>query len=1402
MISTRGKFIKVVATTVSAAMFTMATPAVLWNDLGNFAVSLIPEKIEPVESRLLTSVELGDLSGKSSGTPNPYIAGQSKWGVNYRGVDLLTGNFSFSETDLSFEGGYGIPVAITRTYSANNPDEGPLGKGWTLSVDLRTTAGGLLKGGGSPARSVPVKVTEKPMTAQQPGSPHWGPSGTSEPTEGVISEDASGRQNVVQRDVDGFLSPPAWDKNKVEVVYDNRLVNGVERRYTDHVTITTPEGTIYYYDEFGFENDPANPGVAPGLSTVMKIQTVTDRHGNVTTYTYGSTIHSYSRWTGTVYEQRLMAIDMPGGRGFDFGWNSDGRITSVTDGSRAVSYTYSNTKQIASVTKPGNSVTEFEYGDLNSGLPSIGTLLRKITDPRDQVTSVYYKSGPCYTPPLDVADIPYSFIDGVFCYKVSFPNSSTMYVQNPYVGPDQGEPQPGTLTESEIVTGMTLIVGGNEERTFHIKAGVDAEVLTVAVMDGAEAVFEPYTLNQYDTNSQDLLVSESYVYNPQGSNDLDADRHFDYSTFNYRPNAPAYLQRSKITTTTSYNFFGAPLSKTIAEDATYLIYPGASYPADEPTKNIYYAYWGADKYFQQKAVIDPKGKVSFTDYFLASDPAGKGQVKTVFDDKHCNFTNTNPLVTGWRDVIAWQSGPAAATFTYDEEGRPLNVTKMAPTGGTTVTTKTTYSDAPGTHGNATKIEEDFGGINRTTETLLFDSVGRARQVKDATNRTIQSTYDDLGNVIEVKRISGTPKVLASYDYGDVGLNFGMLLSAVDGVSGQSQEITYYSVNEPVVAARGQVWQVKEYEQTSLLPLYTTEYTYNSFGDRSKSKHTTPNGVREYTYTDYVALGTSDDKRAFKTMTAVIAGQSIQPEQFHYAYDSAGRLVHTAFMQTTQPNQPYSGAYPALARAHAYYLYDSGGRISELYNFFDNYDNTGPPQNHHYNYTNITGQKYDYDDQSGLRTQTLWKESNVNGWFTQRTETYGYDELGQLLSANYGNGSESWTYDGAGNRSVSGYTYDKLNRMTASPGGAVYQNDILGNRTWKNYQQSSVQRYVWDEMGRLNSLCGLTQGARYHYRVDGLRVKKVEGLTIQWVDDDSSESQEASSGHYDEIWSTNKPTTRYFYDGQMGFEDDYTINGGGGSRSVTVTRYALGARGIDGIETKVDTQSATAVYPVYDGHGNMIATLTRNGNSFTRANNREYGAWGDIRSGTGGDQGYVANLGHRKDSESGLTYMRARYYEPGTGRFISEDAAGDGWNWYVYCHSDPVNYGDFSGRDAWLLIRQIASALLFILGAELLNVKFEWQSVAGKLEKYINQIQAALKHGDKALIKAIGGGDDLAKLTDDLKDAQSRLNRVRWLQRGIAFTKFLGYMLILKALLIDIDIACDGPGGLEIVFGGG
>ena len=41
----------------------------------------------------------------------------------------------------------------------------------------------------------------------------------------------------------------------------------------------------------------------------------------------------------------------------------------------------------------------------------------------------------------------------------------------------------------------------------------------------------------------------------------------------------------------------------------------------------------------------------------------------------------------------------------------------------------------------------------------------------------------------------------------------------------------------------------------------------------------------------------------------------------------------------------------------------------------------------------------------------------------------------------------------------------------------------------------------------------------------------------------------------------------------------------------------------------------------------------------------------------------------------MIYLRNRYYDSSTGRFITEDPAKDGTNWYSYCAGDPVNFVD-------------------------------------------------------------------------------------------------------------------------------
>ena len=84
------------------------------------------------------------------------------------------------------------------------------------------------------------------------------------------------------------------------------------------------------------------------------------------------------------------------------------------------------------------------------------------------------------------------------------------------------------------------------------------------------------------------------------------------------------------------------------------------------------------------------------------------------------------------------------------------------------------------------------------------------------------------------------------------------------------------------------------------------------------------------------------------------------------------------------------------------------------------------------------------------------------------------------------------------------------------------------------------------------------------------------------------------------------------------------------------------------------------------------------------------AWGYVRNyqqvaDNGNDLKYCGSLGHPSGNSTGLIYMRARYYDPLLGRFISEDPARDGANWYAYAENNPVSFSDPSGKSVAALL---------------------------------------------------------------------------------------------------------------------
>jgi RHS repeat-associated protein len=108
------------------------------------------------------------------------------------------------------------------------------------------------------------------------------------------------------------------------------------------------------------------------------------------------------------------------------------------------------------------------------------------------------------------------------------------------------------------------------------------------------------------------------------------------------------------------------------------------------------------------------------------------------------------------------------------------------------------------------------------------------------------------------------------------------------------------------------------------------------------------------------------------------------------------------------------------------------------------------------------------------------------------------------------------------------------------------------------------------------------------------------------------------------------------------------------------------------------RGVTAWY-IYDGHGNVIGTVNQTGVFTANPTLDVYG----IPRATGAaatKQGYCGSLGHVTD-DTGLVYMKARYYDPSVGRFVSEDPKGNGTNWYVYADNNPVNKADSDGKES-------------------------------------------------------------------------------------------------------------------------
>ena len=116
----------------------------------------------------------------------------------------------------------------------------------------------------------------------------------------------------------------------------------------------------------------------------------------------------------------------------------------------------------------------------------------------------------------------------------------------------------------------------------------------------------------------------------------------------------------------------------------------------------------------------------------------------------------------------------------------------------------------------------------------------------------------------------------------------------------------------------------------------------------------------------------------------------------------------------------------------------------------------------------------------------------------------------------------------------------------------------------------------------------------------------------------------------------------------------------------------------------DVGSNQEGYYSLNSHGDVVAITDSDGKIL---NQYEYDSWGNVTSRVEGMNNPFLYSGEMYDEKAGLYYLRARYYDPSVGRFISEDTNKGQvdnpltLNRYTYVHNNPTRYFDPTGNQA-------------------------------------------------------------------------------------------------------------------------
>ena len=328
-----------------------------------------------------------------------------------------------------------------------------------------------------------------------------------------------------------------------------------------------------------------------------------------------------------------------------------------------------------------------------------------------------------------------------------------------------------------------------------------------------------------------------------------------------------------------------------------------------------------------------------------------------------------------------------------------------------------------------------------------------------------------------------------------------------------------------------------------------------------------------------------------------------------------------------------------------YVYDALGNITEIR------QSTSP-------YNILVA--YEYDAQNQLTSEIHYNGSGEATANITVAYYYDYDAAGNILKVEKGTVNSAGTLTKTTEQT---YTYgntDWHDLLTAINGQSIVY-DACGNPTAYNNGENSFL-FSWTEGRRLTTL----------------ENPEFEGMVIYSYNYDSNGVRTAKVGKLD----------KHSYQ---------TLNGKVVLERVTLPKrqkrvlhfiYDESGRPF-ALNYSTDGTSFTTYYYVLNLQGDVVKLVEADG---TLVAEYSYDAWGKVLSATGSMASInpLRYRGYYYDGETGFYYLQARYYDPTTRRWISpepnvyengfdENAGLTGYNVYVYCINNPVNYLDFTGE---------------------------------------------------------------------------------------------------------------------------